>query len=537
MAEGEEWIGGKLCSQRGEFLLAAREFAAKGIIPIPVRRQEDEKGKIHYVPLVRWKEVAENFDPAEVEKMPWDQADGIAIVLGLKAKNGKYLACIDFDFAKVDRNAQARARAILMKMKPTLIERTKSGGLHAYFYCNKEPKTESKFLANFGVEVLGKGHLVTVSPTPGYQVESATKAAEVEDINAYIRQLIMKACPDAAKLLKEEDLLSPALIDYQLKTLADIMKEEGEREWIVDKLIPAGSLVILAGRGGVGKSFVALQMIADIANEQKVLGYFEEHGSSVLLVDEENDPITLKERAEMLGVQNAEKIKVLNYAGVKLDTKNGMETLREAIRKSGAKLVILDSWTQVVSKIDENKAVQVNNLLYRLKKMAIEEKCTFLIIHHLRKNMPYVTEEKDELRGSSVLLNTPDIVLLLENDPFVADRRILKMVKNRFGPEKAYAIIFAQDEEGKIRIECEGEILPMEKELESCVRVLLDFLEALGTSEVRTEELRDAAQAFSRRTFYRALQILQTRGILEKVKKGVYRVRMGQESTELPLSG
>jgi len=55
--------------------------------------------------------------------------------------------------------------------------------------------------------------------------------------------------------------------------------------WIVDQLFPQGSINILVGDGGVGKSWLTLHLALCVASGQDFLGNFPVKQGKVLLID------------------------------------------------------------------------------------------------------------------------------------------------------------------------------------------------------------------------------------------------------------
>jgi len=183
----------------------------------------------------------------------------------------------------------------------------------------------------------------------------------------------------------------------------------------------------------------------------------------------------------------------------------------------------MDCWTDLVAKIDENKAIEVSNILSALRRMAYERDCTLLLIHHLRKNLPYVVNEIDELRGSSALVNEPDVVYLIQMDE-ATGQRIIKTVKARYGNESAFRLAF-QTREGKLTIRWMGEVEKGEAKSDviECAKVVKEYLTLKGTA--KRAELVKAAQGYSKRTIDRALNYLLAMDVIERVKRGIYKLK------------
>ncbi|MEM3424624.1 MAG: AAA family ATPase [Thermoproteota archaeon] len=328
----------------------------------------------------------------------------------------------------------------------------------------------------------------------------------------------------AAREIEKDEQCEKMLEGFNPVPLLRLTENAPDREWLVEGLLPKRSLCILAGKAGVSKSFLAEKIAADLSSGNRVLDFFDNSNSHerVLLIDEENDLTTLKERVRLLGPGNFLNVDACVLTGFKLDAEESITALENILNANGYRLLVLDCWTDLIANVDENDAVEVNNVLQNLKKLAWEHNVAILLIHHLRKNSPYVVSEKDELRGSSVLLNKPDIVLLLEQDPQDPSRRVLKLLKNRFGQSKAYEILFETNGDSRLEIKIIGEAKMVEAEVSRCVAILMDFLENVGPGEYRLKQLKQAAEGFSKGTVGRAIAILCARGTVEKARRGVY---------------
>jgi RecA/RadA recombinase len=316
----------------------------------------------------------------------------------------------------------------------------------------------------------------------------------------------------------------PLRPEFEIVPLKQLVEEAKPLEYICKPLIPKRSLILLAGKAGVGKSFISLHMAHAVASSSKVFDHFEVvEGSKVLIIDEENGPSTYKERVQLMGLNPLDNIDCLSLSGFKLDNSNHLKFLERAIESKGYKLVVLDNWTDLVSKVDENKAVEVSNILSALRRMAYERDCTFILVHHLRKNLPYLVNEIDELRGSSALVNEPDLVYLVQADE-ATGHRIVKAIKNRHGEELAFRLAF-ETRDGKLAIKWVGEVerSEVESDVIECAKIIKDYVTQKGTAK-RSEIINMCKKlGYSERTADRALRYLADVGVLERPKRGVYR--------------
>lgn len=194
----------------------------------------------------------------------------------------------------------------------------------------------------------------------------------------------------------------------------------------VDRLfgggIVAGSLVLLAGDPGIGKSTLLLQLSHAFAAQ----------GSNVLYVCAEESVEQTSLRAHRLNV--AEKhLYLLNETNFSL-IKQEVDRLRPSV-------LIIDS-VQVVYKSSLSSSAgsvnQVREVTTECMHLAKQEKITIFLIGHVTKS--------GEIAGPRVLEHLVDIVLEFEGDRHHG-YRLLRSVKNRFGPTDDIAI-FQMKEKG-----------------------------------------------------------------------------------------
>ena len=168
-----------------------------------------------------------------------------------------------------------------------------------------------------------------------------------------------------------------------------------------------GSLVLLGGEPGIGKSTLILQ----ICDKVKVNG-------PVLYVSGEESASQIKMRADRLNINN-ENIFFLGETSIEL--------IDESIEKIKPGLVIIDSIQTMYS--DEitsapGSVSQVRESTSKIMMMCKKQNITTIIIGHVTKD--------GAIAGPRVLEHMVDTVLYLEGERYFS-YRILRGVKNRFG--------------------------------------------------------------------------------------------------------
>jgi len=184
----------------------------------------------------------------------------------------------------------------------------------------------------------------------------------------------------------------------------------------------------------------------------------------------------------------------------------------------------MDNWTTLTSRVEENKAVEVSNILTKLRKTAYETNSTIVLIHHLRKGLAYATHEADELRGSNAIVNEADIVYLLEKNNLSGDR-LLRTIKNRINDDSLnIRLSFNIDEDGTLRIIYRGELEKTEFDTRT-IEVARAIKEFLTLKKVANrKDIFQALKGYPETTIKRGIDYLIVMGVVERVSRGVYRL-------------
>lgn len=186
--------------------------------------------------------------------------------------------------------------------------------------------------------------------------------------------------------------------------------------------IVRGSVVLIGGDPGIGKSTLMLQLSLNLSAKNK----------AVLIIAGEESPPQIKIRVDRIG-KNSDRIKVLPETNVDL--------VMEAIRGEGADVVIVDSIQTLFTSEMEGSSGSVGQLrecTWRLVRLAKKEKVSVFLVGHVTK--------EGAIAGPKVLEHLVDTVLYLEGERYHS-YRILRSIKNRFGKSDEIGI-FEMREDG-----------------------------------------------------------------------------------------
>jgi hypothetical protein len=184
--------------------------------------------------------------------------------------------------------------------------------------------------------------------------------------------------------------------------------------WVVEDLIAVGNLIVVAGRPGGLKTWIALDMGISTAAGEDWLGVFATAGQPVLFVDAENGPILLQQRLNGLLAARGHSADVPFFIadgrGLDLTRVQDQKTLSDWVRVVGPGLVILDNLRRLHS-ADENSSKEMAPVLGSLKRLASDSGAAILFVHHLSKG---VDDLQQAIRGTGDIDAIADGVLGIE---------------------------------------------------------------------------------------------------------------------------
>ena len=194
------------------------------------------------------------------------------------------------------------------------------------------------------------------------------------------------------------------LVDTSKKPLQRLRSGIFEVDRVLGGGIVPGSVVLLAGDPGIGKSTLLLQLASKIKS---------------LYISGEESVEQVKLRSDRLKIKGRD---------LYIIPETDVDVASEFIREGNYKLVVADSIQTLVTE-DLNSAAgsvgQVRESAYRLHRLAKESGVAVFLVGHVTK--------EGSVAGPKVLEHLVDTVLFLEGEQHHAFR-ILSASKNRFGP-------------------------------------------------------------------------------------------------------
>lgn len=324
------------------------------------------------------------------------------------------------------------------------------------------------------------------------------KCPSCNEWNTFVEEVIVKGNQKEENEWKEFSGLSGGLktISLQDVTSAEekrIVTEDAELNRVLGGGIVQGSIVLIAGEPGIGKSTLFLQATLQLKNIR------------TLYISGEESEQQIKMRADRLQIVNE------NFF---LLTDNNTQTIFKEIKKLKPELVIVDSIQTLQSPYIESppgSVSQIRESAAELQRFAKESNTPVFLIGHITKD--------GNIAGPKILEHMVDTVLQFEGDRHYA-YRILRTLKNRFGSTSELGI-YEMTGEGMKEVRNPSEILITQKEEQLSgvaiaatmegIRPLLIEVQALVTQSVYGTPQRTNT-GFDLRRLQLLLAVLEKRG-------------------------
>ena len=237
--------------------------------------------------------------------------------------------------------------------------------------------------------------------------------------NTFVEELAQKVSPSAKQ--------SGVRTNVKAVPFGEIASIEDERiptgisefDRVLGGGIVIGSVVLLGGDPGVGKSTLMLQLAAHIKN--KLLVYITGEESSK----------QIKLRAERLNLKMSENLFLL--------TETNLGVVKEIIDRSAPDIIVIDSiQTMYLPELESSpgSVAQLRECTAQLLRIAKEKSISIFLVGHVTK--------EGVIAGPKVIEHIVDAVLQFEGERHYA-YRVLRAMKNRYGSTNEIGIFEMRD--------------------------------------------------------------------------------------------
>lgn len=362
---------------------------------------------------------------------------------------------------------------------------------------------------------LGKARVATVPTGSG----DVPKGWDVSDaLNAGLQAELFQAATDAPPWQppKRNNPLRDRLItnDELLARAPDYT------DWLIDDLLTADELFVLAASPRAGKSLMALTLAQAVASGGKFLGRPATQGTVIYIRCEDSETKT-KEReikqgwGEGLPVYWLDKFKL-----------SELDHLEEVVEELDAKLVVFDTLSRIRDASVNESSAEMSQLLEPIQDLCQRQCCTGLLVHHTNKinleNAADTNNVFETIRGSSAIRATCRGSLVIAAD----DRCYRLVAENGWGKLDLQILLDANTLQWRLL----GNWVGPDVDLSQKDRVL-NYLNQVGSAQ-----LNSIAEATNlpKRSLYEVLKRLQADDIVEKrgerrsavyVRKGIQQIQ------------
>jgi len=320
--------------------------------------------------------------------------------------------------------------------------------------------------------------------------------------NTYVEQKIHKGPVRDGMSDRRDHAVPQKLDEVAAAPVPRIDLQNGEFNRVLGGGIVPGSMVLIGGEPGIGKSTLALQVALQIDKQ-------------TLYVSGEESPHQIKLRADRLGGGNG-NCQVL--------AETSLQAIMNQVKQMGPELLIIDSIQTLYSEAIESAPgtiSQVRECAAQLLRLSKDSHMPVVLIGHITKD--------GSIAGPKVLEHIVDTVLQFEGDTHHL-YRILRSIKNRFGSTSEIGV-FEMTGEGLREILNPSELLINQQPADLSgsaiaanvegIRPILIEVQALVSSAVYGTPQRTST-GFDTRRLSMLLAVLEKRASFKLASKDVY---------------
>ena len=256
--------------------------------------------------------------------------------------------------------------------------------------------------------------------------------------------------------------------------------------------LTAGSLTLLAGDPGIGKSTLILQTVGNISST----------GVKTLYICAEESTSQVKLRAKRLEVDSEH---------LYLSSENSLENIINFIEENKPEFLVIDSIQSIFTNLITSSAgtvSQIRECTNILMKLAKQKNITTIVIGHVTKD--------GNIAGPKVLEHMVDTVVNFEGDRYKTFR-VLRAIKNRFGSTSEIGI-FNMEEDGLREVLNPNEMF-LTSEVQTSGSAIISALEGTRVLLLEVQALTSTSSYTNPRRVNRGIEynrLLQIIAVLEK---------------------
>lgn len=185
-------------------------------------------------------------------------------------------------------------------------------------------------------------------------------------------------------------------------------------DWLIDSVIPANGLALIYGESGIGKTFLAIDIVCAVASGACWRGKPTRQGSVLFIAAEDSGGTRKRLRAFCIDNQidyTSLDMRISEH-GINLMDQGFVDAVIEDIRSLGdPKLVVIDTLAMSAPGLDENGSRDMSLFLNHCKRIYEATGVVVIVIHHCGKDL------SRGARGWSGLKAAADTVVNIQRRP------------------------------------------------------------------------------------------------------------------------
>jgi DNA repair protein RadA/Sms len=263
----------------------------------------------------------------------------------------------------------------------------------------------------------------------GYQsAKWLGKCPDCQQWNSFSEEEQIKPSKAAPKSTLGRESKPKTIDQVEHETVERYRTNIGEFDRVMGGGVTIGSLTLIGGEPGIGKSTLLMEVCGKLLNEYK--------NERILYVSGEESESQVAGRSKRLGVSNS------NFY---IFNETNWQRVLEEVKNLKPKFLVLDSIQTTHSNQVDSAAgtlTQIREVTYELMNYAKAYNLTCFIIGHVTK--------EGQIAGPKILEHMVDTVIYFEGDQ-LGQYRMLRVMKNRFGNTNEVGI-FEMQEKGLVEI-------------------------------------------------------------------------------------
>lgn len=228
-----------------------------------------------------------------------------------------------------------------------------------------------------------------IDPTPWAEMSAAHPRSDPPPLGPMVLNFAAEKAKRADPKARKSRFFSATMLDG---------RDVPERNWLVPGLIPSGTVTLLTGDGGTGKSLLALQLAIACALGKSWIGRNVASGTALFLSAEDDEDELHRRLADALDAEGAgfadlDQLALRSLAGedallTALDARTGHQKTTDLFRELDAfltdlapALVVLDTLADLFPG-NENDRAQPRQFIGMLRGIAIRHDCAVVLLAH-----------------------------------------------------------------------------------------------------------------------------------------------------------